>query len=682
MPGSGKTTVLVLRLGYLLFCKQVRPEQILTVTYTVAATKDMRERFASFFGTELANRLEFRTINGLSARIIQYYERSMGRTAFTLMTDEGRLSALLGELCRQHMGEFATESTIKTLRTWITYIKNRQLSNEEIDALKVDDLPIAALYRAYCAAMQQQGWMDYDDQMVYAARILMRYSGILAYFQNKYRYLCVDEAQDTSKIQHTILRLLAGDTPHLFLVGDEDQSIYGFRAADPLALLNFEKTYAGGQVLFLENNYRSKQTIVGAAAGFIAHNKNRRDKTMRATRKGGVAVQEIWVKDRAEQYLHLAKLAQACETETAVLYRNNDSALPLVDLLDRQGTPYRARQVETGFFTHRVVRDVIDFIRFAENPADGTIFLRMYYKLHAGISKQAAEFAVRESGGERPILALLAQTMGLPPWTQMQSQARSTHFEAMRTERADRAIYRIRYAMGYGDYLQERGADLGKLDILETLGRQVDTPGQLLERLEELKTVVQAGSEGTQSPLILSTIHSSKGLEYERVILADVADGLLPCIEPPQGEQQKAEDVDTYEEERRIFYVGMTRAKEQLSLVRFRKPELHSTFAEVLFPPKKEVPKPIQAKPNPKPKPKPKSKPKESSKPTVSVNTALYVPGVRVHHRVFGGGTLASRQGDIATIQFDSGEQRRFSLGTALRQSQLMTDFDSIASGN
>ena len=210
VPGSGKTTVLVLRLGYLLFCRHVPPESILTVTYTVAATQDMRARFAGFFGQEAAARLEFRTINGLSARIIRYYEQVRGRQAFTLMTNEGKLSALLRELCRQATGEFASESTIKALRTAITYIKNQQLTVAEIEAIQVDGLPVARIYRDYCAALHRQGWMDYDDQMVYAARILRQYGEILAEFQKRYPYLCVDEAQDTSKIQHTILRLLAG----------------------------------------------------------------------------------------------------------------------------------------------------------------------------------------------------------------------------------------------------------------------------------------------------------------------------------------------------------------------------------------------------------------------------------------------------------------------------------------
>ncbi|MBQ5584191.1 MAG: ATP-dependent helicase, partial [Ruminiclostridium sp.] len=257
VPGSGKTTVLILRLGYMLFCQNILPENILTMTYTVAATRDMAARFAAFFGEEMARRLEFRTINGVSARIIRHYEQTMGRQAFQLITDEGKLSALVGELCRKATGEFATESTIKSLRTAITYIKNMQLSKEEIDEYQADDLPVARVYRDYCAALRQNGWMDYDDQMVYAAQILRQYPKILKHFQGRYPYLCVDEAQDTSKIQHGIIRLLAGERPNLFMVGDEDQSIYGFRAAYPAALMEFERVYPGARVLLMEKNYRS-----------------------------------------------------------------------------------------------------------------------------------------------------------------------------------------------------------------------------------------------------------------------------------------------------------------------------------------------------------------------------------------------------------------------------------------
>ena len=662
VPGSGKTTVLIHRLGYLIFCLGVAPEQILTVTYTVAATRDMAARFARTFGETWANRLEFRTINGLSARIIQHYERVKGRQAFTLVTEEGRLAALVGELYRKATGEFATESTVRSLRTAITYCKNRQMTQEEIEAYQVEDIPFAKLYRQYHAELRRRRWMDYDDQMVYAAQILRQHGDILAYFQDKYRYLCVDEAQDTSRIQHTILKLLAGRRRNLFLVGDEDQSIYGFRAADPGALLRFEEEYPGGRVLFLEKNYRSTATIVAAADRFIRQNQHRRDKHMVAARGPGPAIQPIWVADRVQQYAQLAQWAQDCDRETAVLYRNNDSALPLLDLLDRQGTGCRCRQMEGTFFTHRVVRDVTDFIAFAAHPADGERFFRLYYKMGVGIPKAAAQWAVLQSRGEGNLMAILSHCPQLTQRSQVLCQALAEQFAQLLDDRGDEAIHRLRHHMGYGDFLSTRGSDPGKLAILEALGRYTPNPSSLVTRLGELRERIRQGDSDPNSPFLLSTIHGSKGLEYQRVILMDVADGVLPLADPPLGDHPDPAAVEAYEEERRLFYVAMTRAKEELFLFRFRRSDLGSTFARDLFPDKTR-----RLRQAVTPRPKGGGKPAPPPLP----DRALFDAGAPVTHRAFGRGEVVSRQGDIATILFQEKGEKKVSLSVALRQGQL-----------
>ena len=662
VPGSGKTTVLIHRLGYLIFCLGVAPEQILTVTYTVAATRDMAARFARTFGETWANRLEFRTINGLSARIIQHYERVKGRQAFTLVTEEGRLASLVGELYRKATGEFAAESTVRSLRTAITYCKNRQMTQEEIEAYQVEDIPFAKLYRQYHAELRRRRWMDYDDQMVYAAQILRQHGDILAYFQDKYRYLCVDEAQDTSRIQHTILKLLAGRRRNLFLVGDEDQSIYGFRAADPGALLRFEEEYPGGRVLFLEKNYRSTATIVAAADRFIRQNQHRRDKHMVAARGPGPAIQPIWVADRVQQYAQLAQWAQDCDRETAVLYRNNDSALPLLDLLDRQGTGCQCRQMEGTFFTHRVVRDVTDFIAFAAHPADGERFFRLYYKMGVGIPKAAAQWAVLQSRGEGNLMAILSRCPQLTQRNQVLCQALAEQFAQLLDDRGDEAIHRLRHHMGYGDFLSTRGSDPGKLAILEALGRYTPNPSALVTRLGELRERIRQGDSDPNSPFLLSTIHGSKGLEYQRVILMDVADGVLPLADPPLGDHPDPAAVEAYEEERRLFYVAMTRAKEELFLFRFRRSDLGSTFARDLFPDKTRRLRQAVA-----PRPKGGGKPAPPPLPDL----ALFDAGAPVTHRAFGRGEVVSRQGDIATILFQEKGEKKVSLSVALRQGQL-----------
>ena len=662
VPGSGKTTVLVARLGYLRYVRGVPPERILTMTYTVAAAGDMRRRFAALFGEQESRLLEFRTINGVCSRIIRLYERTMGRTAFRLMEDGGQKSALLGELFRGLTGEFASESTLKSLETALTYAKNQMLRGEQLEEVKVEGVDFPAFYRAYGRALRERELMDYDDQMVYALQILRQYPQILQKVQARYSYFCVDEAQDTSKIQHEIIRLLAGRSRNLFLVGDEDQSIYGFRAAFPQALTQFDKGYPDARVLYLEQNYRSTQPIVAAADQFIQRNQNRRPKHMRAVRGAGPQVQEISVYDRREQYRYLRGVAADCTAQTAVLYRDNDSALPLVDLLDRVGIPYRCRQMECLFFTNRVVRDLTDLIRFAREPWDGARFLNLYYKLGAGISRALAQEAAAAAGGAgEPILPYIAASPAASPWTKKQCRALQSHLNRLLEERADKAVYRMVHFMGYGDYLEERGGDLSKAEILEALGAEEPTPERLLARLEELSGVVREGNADPDCPFVLSTIHSSKGLEYDRVILMDVADGLLPKTLPGPG--AAPEELEAYEEERRLFYVGMTRAKDRLSVITFRKDTLASRFSGELFP-KKE---PDQGARPGKRYPLAPAKTQGQG----AEEAGDYTPGTRISHQVFGPGTLTSRTGDIATAAFDSGAVKKLSVSTALRAGQL-----------
>lgn len=669
VPGSGKTTVLVSRLGYMRYVQGIPPEKILTMTYTVAAARDMRQRYASFFGEEGTD-LEFRTINGVCSRIIRLYERTLGRTAFRLLDDGRQKSGLLAELCRNQTGEFTAEGTIKAVETAITYVKNQMLTGEELAAVKVEGVDFPPIYQAYCKALRERQLMDYDDQMVYALQILRQYPQILQMVQERYWYFCVDEAQDTSKIQHVIIRLLAGRSQNLFMVGDEDQSIYGFRAAYPQALTEFEKVYPHAKVLFMEQNYRSTEQIVAAADRFIQKNKNRHPKHMKATQGSGPQLRELNVYDRLKQYSAICDLAKDCKVETAVLYRDNDSALPLIDLLDREGVPYRSRQVESLFFTNRTVRDVIDIIRFAQCPNDGERFMNIYYKLRAGISRVAAQEAVAHADREgTTILAYISEMPSVSPWTRRQCKALQKHMQLLLQERGDRAVRRIVQEMGYGDYLEEREMDPGKMDILEALGSAQPTPQQLLDRLEELQAVVQAGSPADRDcPFILSTIHSSKGLEYERVILMDVADGMFP--KTLAGENDPPEEQEAYEEERRLFYVGMTRAKRELSLFTFRKTGLESRFASELFPHP-------ETKASPVPKPGQVVSPitiHRADEGKIAAIAKEYIPGTRLSHKKFGYGILTARNGDIVTISFTDAGVKNLSLSTALRGNLLQLE--------
>ncbi len=413
VPGSGKTTVLVTRLGYMIYCKGIRPESILTVTYTVTATKDMKARFVRLFGEEHADKLTFRTINGLCAVVIRYYAKVKGSQPFALTDDEGRLNAVIRELLSKGGGGYPSDQQVKEARTHITFCKNMMFSDADVESHSVDGMDFPAVYKGYQAFLLNNRLMDFDDQMVFTYRIFRQYPDILAHFQRRWPYLCVDEAQDTSKIQHAILRQLAAQSQNIFMVGDEDQSIYGFRAAWPQALLEFEQTYPGAKVLMMETNYRSTKSIVEAADAFIQPNESRRPKHMRTDNPQGVAIKMVSLADYNRQYNYLLKIAQNCKEQTAVLYRNNDSALPLIDLLEREGVPYACRQREGFFFTSPIVRDITDMLEFAFDDCNAEKFLRFYYKLDLKIKKPILAGMLRGLHGDETVFDRLLSSEGL-----------------------------------------------------------------------------------------------------------------------------------------------------------------------------------------------------------------------------------------------------------------------------
>ena len=669
VPGSGKTTVLVTRLGYMLCCRGIPPEQILTVTYTVAATRDMRARFVGFFGEEQAGRLTFRTINGLCAVVIGYYARQRGTEPFALLDNERQLSGVVRDLLVRTGAAFPSELLVKTARTHITYCKNMMLTEAEIHAHKVEGMDFPRVYFEYQDYLLRSRRMDYDDQMVFTCRILRKHPDILAHFRRRWPYICVDEAQDTSKIQHAILRLLASES--LFMVGDEDQSIYGFRAAWPQALLEFEEVFPGARILKLETNYRSTRAIVERADAFIRRNQNRRPKRMRTENQQGCPIRRITLEDYNRQYNYLLKVAENCTESTAILYRNNDSALPLLDLLDQRGIPCSCRQREGFFFTSPLVRDITDMLEFAFNDGNGDLFLRFYYKLDLRIKKAVLTSLLYGADRDRSVFETLLESGRLEPWQMGKVKALQTHYAKMPGLTSFAAIQRLVRYMGYGDYLQDQHSDTARLDILLSLANQTPVLGKFLLRLRELRGIVEAMPLRPECPLTLSTIHASKGLEYDRVILIDAVDGTFPSDPFPHDDEGRF----ALEEERRLFYVGATRAKRELDLLcyegKFGEPAgAGRTFIGQLL--GEEPPAAPEPQFNPQPKPKRASRPAYEDGPTpaqLAKRMEDFMAGAEVVHKQFGKGEILGRLGNIALIAFeDMDETKRIELSTCLKK--------------
>lgn len=675
VPGSGKTTVLVNRLGYMILECGIAPENILTITYTDAATKDMKQRFAKKFGDQYGERVEFRTINGISQKILMFYGRQIGQKPYDII-DKKVQASLFKNIYKHVTKKFATEGDIKNIETGINYVKNMRLSDEQISELKTDVERFADIYNLYQSELRKMKLMDYDDQMVYALVILQRYPEVLQYFRNLYKYICVDEAQDTSRIQHDLIDLLAGENGNLFMVGDEDQSIFGFRAAYPEALVSFEKRRKDARVLLMESNYRSNEEIVVAANDLIQDNKKRHEKKMVATRPAGGILRQIDVKSRKAQYSYLLKMAKDCDRETAILYRNNESALPLIDALEREQIPYRMKSREMTFFTHPVVTDICDFIRLALDPYNDDAFMNIYYKMGAGISKVNATKAVEMNRRKKPLIELI-DDLEISPYTRKQCRALATHFINMKGESTGKAVYRILNFMGYSAYMDEHGMDSGKSEILQLLANQENDLRAFLPHLESLHDTIAETPGNADGNLVLSTIHSSKGLEYDRVYMIDMLDGILPSGPAPKKNATDTE-ISLYEEERRLYYVAMTRAKNELYI--FTQGMIHtSAFSKKIFDMKPKSTG-IESKSRRKNENRTArytsyadelAKSMERKK-EIEALMADFEAGVIVNHKKYGRGVVVDREENIAEISFDSvPETKKMSLEIAIGKGLL-----------
>ena len=647
-PGSGKTTVLVTRLGYMICCLKTDPTNILTMTYTRAATADMRKRFVDFFGEEAAVNLQFRTINGVSSKIIEYYSNTVSRqSSFTLQENEGELNALIRQLYQQtNNNEFPDDSVIKDIRTGITYVKNMMLTDEEINSRDNGIISFPEIYRRYQAELKNRRQMDYDDQMIYAYAVLRKHPAVLEHFHDLFRYICVDEAQDTSKIQHEIIKLLASKNGNLFMVGDEDQSIYGFRAAYPDALMTFELDHPGARVLLMEENYRSTPEIIDLANRFVSRNENRREKTIKATRSNGAPVRLVQCLDRESQYDILLEIARTCDRETAILFRNNECALPLIDLFEKNGVLYNRKKQDDLFFTYKVVTDIQDILRFAFDPLNGEIFMRIYYKFGIPISKKAAMEACRRSGeSEKPILKELLSVPDIKGLTKDSVIDLMNAANKIQTDSAPVALRRVWDSMNYSSFVEQRSLDKGKYFILCMLARDSESIQSFLEKLELLKDTVASHQNSDEAKVILSTIHSSKGLEYDRVFLLDIIDGILPSI--PKNRLETPAEKKNYEEERRLYYVAMTRAKNELCLFTFNADSSFISESSAA------LPKPVSD--------------------DNSVFSFLSVPllGKIYTDKEWGAGVLEAQYGDDCFIRFTDGSLRCLSLSDMMRRRSI-----------
>ncbi len=680
VPGSGKTTVMVARIGYMTGVKDIPGRSILAITYSVAGAREMQSRYKRIFGR---SDVEFRTINGFCAVMLNRYEKITGRRVFTLIEKESDSSSILRQIMINE-GSYPTENELRDVKTAITYCKNNMMTLDEIEKeIHIDGRDFPAIYKEYEAFKLKNRLMDYDDQLVYGYKVLKSHPEVNAVYADTFKYICVDEAQDTSKLQHAIIHELVKKCGNLFMVGDEDQSIYGFRAAYPKALLDFSETYPDAKILTIDNNYRSTPEIISRAGAFIKLNKERlgENKNMHTDNPSGTEPKRIKLSDINLLPSYIRRISdEKKEGSTAVLFRLNDSMIPIIDLLAEKEIPFRVRGGDGLFFTSTVVTDAINILSFAENPYDGELFRRLYYKLSLGLSKSELEKTIKNNSGDD--MLPYADYLSGATWLHEKKRARAKklHENLMKIVRSDayEALMTVFFDIGYGRSGSVRSAESAKRNALLAIASRHRDRTDFHRRLKELEGEVRRGSV-SENGIVLSTIHSSKGLEFDRVILCDCKVGVLPSLPNVRGLCPK--DMAEREEDRRLFYVGVTRAKSELEIVtwdrEFGAPVGDWEFPDAFFGTEKR-----------------KNGAKSASKtalnntfgtktrgktalfgsvfPTeddISLLKEQYPAGTEIIHKTFGEGEIISHEGSFAEIKF-----RRFPTPKKL---ELMTCVDN-----
>jgi DNA helicase II / ATP-dependent DNA helicase PcrA len=579
VPGAGKTTVMVCRIANMVLNHGIKPENILTLTFSRAAARDMKHRFERLFGKIVKYDMSFSTIHSFSYSVIQSYVKEKGISFPAVIEDEespvSKLN-LLRQIYQVVNNDIINDDKLEELASCISYVKNMMLKPVDFEENNFDIKSFGVIYSKYEQYKKENRYIDYDDMLTSAFIILRGNPGILKSFRHKYTYVNIDESQDTSLIQHEIIKLLVYPHNNIFMVGDEDQSIYKFRGADPKALLEFKNTYSGAQVYLMEQNFRSTGTIVTSSNKFIKQNKTRYQKNMFSLRETGEPINSLCFQDKSDQYQYIMeeiKKSDICK-DIAILFRNNISTVALVDVLERSKIPFYLRESRTYFFKHWVTRDIIGFLKLAMDETDIEAFEQIYFKMNAYISKAMVEHIKYPKHWRKNVFDSI---LTFPKIHSKQFKIIETlkrDFRALKKSDAYNAIEIIENNLNYSEYLKDSGKKLGysmdslnlMLNTLKYIASNTDSISALITRIEELQDIMEDSKRNKYScNLTLSTIHSSKGLEFDRVFLVDLFEDQLPSS--ISIENHRLGKKDEMEEEVRLFYVAATRAKNQLDLL-------------------------------------------------------------------------------------------------------------------
>ena len=576
-PGSGKTAVITHRTYNLIQNYQVDASNILVITFTKAASEEMKERFLKLSKEQRAQ-VTFGTFHAIFFMILKH---AYHFTSDNIITGEQRYQ-MMRDIISNYQLEYKDESEfIEGIFGEISKVKNNRIDINYYYSVQCGEEIFRKIFHDYQEGLKRKRLVDFDDMLTYTYELFRERKDILSAWQKKYKYILIDEFQDITRIQYEIIQMLALPENNLFIVGDDDQSIYRFRGSIPEIMLNFEKDYPDAKRVLLDINYRCGTYILDTACNLISHNKERFEKKLTPFRGDQTPVEYITFENRKDENLYLIHkiselLGQGVPLqEIAVLYRTNTQPRQLMEQLMEFHVPFKVKDQVQNIYEHWIARDLFAYMRIAAGARERKEFLQ--------IMNRPKRYIGRDSLSEQKVQWEAWKTFyQKQPWIAERIEKLEYDIHMLERMNPYAAINYIRKGIGYDEFLieytKQRSVNKEELfDILDEI--QFGAKGfasyrQWEEHIKEYTDKMEQLAKQKQQcmeAITLATLHSSKGLEFEAVFLLDVNEGIMPY--------KKAVLEKDIEEERRLFYVGMTRAKRKLSLYSVQ--SIHDKTAQI-----------------------------------------------------------------------------------------------------
>ncbi|MFL8887954.1 ATP-dependent helicase [Helcococcus kunzii] len=567
VPGSGKTTVLLARIHNLIK-NGVNPNNILAMTFSKSQAIDMEKRYLDIYGT---NGVKFSTIHSFAYGIVRSFSYNSHKIQLIESSEQYNKYSVVKQIFYQIRHKMMTDEQLESFFRVSSFLKNTLMDYNDYKKMYSSVFrEFEKVYNMYENFKSQRNLIDFDDMLVEALNILQNNIEARRFLQNKFNYIQIDEGQDTSYVQLKIISLVAMPKNNLFIVADDDQSIYGFRGASSKQLLNFPANYPDAKVYYMQDNFRSTKNIARLSNKLIKNNKQRYSKSIKSIKEDGNIIELNAAKNTRLQTEHVIEQAKKHinnNQTVAILYRNNISAINIIEKLD--DIDFYIKDGQFAFYSHQIIQDIINIYHFSKDTYDIKLFEKIFYKLNLFIRRDFIE-QIKFMNQNEDVIERLKQCEGVNNFFLEKIYLLSYLMDKLsQLDFYDAILYIINH-MDYYEYLKEYARRSSSsmisidrtIDTLINISKDVKTVKEFENKIFLLKER-QKNHSNKQQLLTLSTIHGAKGLEFDNVYIIDLVENEFPSMQAESAD----EELGVLEEERRLFYVGMTRAKQNLSLI-------------------------------------------------------------------------------------------------------------------